>query len=211
MVTTAEPRSGEGAARMLLAGRSGRRWRSVLVAVALMAAGATAVVLALGQVDQRVPILVASGDLPAGHRLTAADVRVVEVAGVEGASSVSDVDQAVGATLTVPVVEGAVLAQAALGREGDQLDAGQATVSAQLTAGRVPSSVRAGSQVSVVITDDGGQASFPALVQTLTPLSQEPGSDVLVDLVVDSAQAAQLARAAAEEQISVVHTPGGGG
>ncbi|WP_435107143.1 SAF domain-containing protein [Nocardiopsis synnemataformans] len=210
MVATAEPRTGEKMAPVRLAGRSGRRWRSVLVAVALMAAGATAVVLALGQVDQRVPVLVAAGDLPAGHQLTAADVRVVEVAGAEGASTVSDVDQAVGATLTVPVVEGAVLPETALGQEGDQLAAGQATVGAQLTSGRIPSSVRAGSQVTVVITDDGGQASFPALVQTLTPLSEEPGSDVLVDLVVDSAQAAQLARAAAEEQITVVHTPHGG-
>jgi hypothetical protein len=176
-----------------------------------MVAGATAVVLALGQVDQRAPVLVAAGDLPAGHVVTSADVRVVELAGAEDLPTVSDIDQVVGATLTLPVTEGALLSDAVLEADGEQLDPGQATVGVRLTAGRVPSSVRTGSQVTVVITGgESGTSSFPALVQTLTPLTEEVGGEVLVDLVVDGPHASQLARAAAEEQVSLVQTPHGG-
>ncbi|WP_236572288.1 SAF domain-containing protein [Nocardiopsis sp. FR4] len=212
MVTTTGARTdSDEEAPVRLTGRGTRRWRSLLVAVALMVAGATAVVLALTQVDQRVPVLVAAGDLPAGHVITAADVQVVELAGAERLATVSDIDQAVGATLTLPVSEGALLSDAVLGGDGEQLSSGQAVVSAQLTAGRVPSSVRAGSQVSVTLTGDGADVSFPAQVQNLTPLSGEAGGDVLVDLVVDGTHAARLARAAAEDHVALVQTPHGGG
>lgn len=212
MVTTAGPQTSgnDSEAPVRLSGRGTRRWRSVVVAVALMVAGATAVVVALSQVDQRSPVLVAAEALPAGHVVTAADVRVVELAGAESLSTVSDVEQVVGATLTLPVTEGALLSDAVLGANGQQLASGQATVGVQLAAGQVPSSVRTGSQVAVVLTgQDSGSASFSAQVQSLTPLTEEVGGEVLVDLVVEGTHAAQLARAAAEEQLALVQTPHG--
>jgi hypothetical protein len=210
VVTTTEPRtSGNGRDESVrLSGRVTRRWRSVVIAVALMVAGATAVVAALSQVDQRSPVLVAAGDLPAGHVVTASDVRVVELAGAESLPTVSDAEQVVGATLTLPVAEGALLSDEVLGADGEQLDAGQATASVQLASGRVPSSVQTGSQVTVILTgESNGSTSFPAQVQSLTPLNEEVSGEVHVDLVVDGNHAAQLARAAAEEQVSLVQTP----
>ncbi|GAA1109907.1 MULTISPECIES: SAF domain-containing protein [Nocardiopsis] len=176
--------------------------------LALMAAGATTGVVALAQVDQRSPVLVAASDLSAGHVLTPEDVRVVELAGAEGLSTVSDPAQVVGSVLALPVAEGGLLSQEIVGADGSQLAANEVAISAQLGPGRVPSSVRTGSQVVVVITgDDEGDISYPAVVQTLT--AAETGNGTLVDLVVDASHATILARAAAEEQIALVHTPSG--
>lgn len=172
-----------------------------------MLAGSSLAVIALTQVDQRVPVLVAAGDLPAGHQVTTADVHVVELAGAGDLPTLSDIEVAVGSTLTVPVREGGVLSPQVLGDAGDQLADHQAAVGAQVAAGRVPSSVEAGTQVVAVITgDEAGEVSYPALVQTVTPLAEDPGGELLVDLVVDSSHAATLTRAAAEGEIALVHT-----
>lgn len=209
MVTATRPRTEtmKSSLRLAGSGRGSRRWRSVAVAVALMLAGSSLAVIALTQVDQRVPVLVAAGDLPAGHQVTTADVHVVELAGAGDLPTLSDIEVAVGSTLTVPVREGGVLSPQVLGDAGDQLADHQAAVGAQVAAGRVPSSVEAGTQVVAVITgDEAGEVSYPALVQTVTPLAEDPGGELLVDLVVDSSHAATLTRAAAEGEIALVHT-----
>lgn len=184
-----------------------RTWRAGLLAAALMAAGAALSVVALEQVDQRSPVLVAAEDLPAGHQVGANDVRVVEAAGLEGVSTLGEAQQAVGATLTTPVTEGALVSQEVLGSEGEQLGSDEATVGLQLEPGRVPSSARAGAQVSIVLTGEGADQSIPARVQTLEGLTDEAGGGgVSVDLVVETTYAAQVARAAAAEEVSLVHT-----
>ncbi|MFL1427524.1 MULTISPECIES: SAF domain-containing protein [unclassified Nocardiopsis] len=206
MTTATDARPRESDAPLRLPGRP-RRWRSLLVVLALMAAGATTGVLALAQVDQRSPVLVAAADLPAGHVLTPADVRVVELAGADGLPTVSDPAQVVGAVLALPVAEGGLLSEEIVGGDGAQLAANEVAVSAQLGPGRVPSSVRTGSRVVVVITGaDEGDISYPAVVQSL--VAAETGNGTLVDLVVDASHATILARAAAEEQLALVHTPG---
>lgn len=210
MVTATQPRAETDQGPLRLSGRvrGTRRWRSAAVAVALVLAGSGLTVLALNQVDQRVPVVVAAGDLPAGHQLTTADVQVVDLAGAGNLPTVSDIELAVGSTLTVPVREGAFLSPGVLGEPGDQLADHQAVVGAQVAAGRVPSSVEAGIQMVVVITgEDDGDVSYPALVQTVTPLSEDASGDLLLDLVVDSSHAAILTRAAADGEIALVHTP----
>ena len=206
MVAT-QPRVGSAAEPApLRLPRTRRRWRTVLLIVALMIAGATAGVLALTQVDQREPVLVAASDLPAGHQLTAADVRVVDLAGADSLATISDPAQAVGSVLTMPVAEGGLLAEGLLGGKGDHLAENQVAVSTVLPPGRVPSSVGVGSTVSVVITgDDPGDVSYPAQVTSLT--ATEAG-DTQLDLVVDASHASIVARAAAEGEVTLVHTPG---
>ncbi|WP_053615078.1 SAF domain-containing protein [Nocardiopsis sp. NRRL B-16309] len=173
-----------------------------------MAAGAAAVVLALGQLDQRMPVVVAAQDLPAGHVITAADLRVVDLAGAEALPVISDVTLAVGATTTLPVTEGAFLSESVLGSDGEQLSASEAAVGTVLSPARVPSSLRAGGQVSVVLTGgDAGASAVPARVQDLTPLGDDPGAEVRVELVVEASQAARVARAAAEDGVSLVQVP----
>lgn len=206
MVAT-EPRTrSESEPAKLRLPRTRRRWRSLLLVAALMAVGATAGVLALTQVDQREPVLVAAADLPAGHQVTADDVQVVDLAGAENLSTVSEPTQAVGSVLTMPVAEGGLLAEDLLGGEGDYLAEHQVAVSTVAQPGRVPSSVTLGSTVSVIITgEDQSEVSYPAQVASLA--TTEAG-DTRLDLVVDASHASVITRAAAEEEIALVHTSG---
>jgi len=184
-----------------------RRWRAMLLAGALMAAGAALSVVALEQVDQRAPALVAAADLPAGHQVGAEDVQVVEAAGLEGLPTLGEPAQAVGTTVTTPVTEGGLLSEDVLGGEDEQLGSDEATVGLQLEPGRAPSSLRPGAEVTIVLTGEGSDQSVPARVQTLEGLTDEAdGGGVAVDLVVESTYAAQVARAAAEDEVSLVHT-----
>lgn len=184
-----------------------RRWRAMLLAGALMAAGAALSVVALEQVDQRAPVLVAATDLPAGHQVTAGDVRVVEAAGLEGLPTLGEPAQAVGTTVTTPVTEGGLLSDDVLGADGEQLGSDEAEVGLQLEPGRAPTSLRPGAEVTVVLTGEGADQSVPARVQALEGLTDEAaGGGHSVDLVVESTYAAQVARAAAEDEVSLVHT-----
>lgn len=204
MVTAAKERTNQtsDSPPLRLKARS-RKWRAGLLAIALMVAGAALSVVALEQVDQRSPVLVAAEDLPAGHQVGADDVRVVEAAGLEGVSTLDGAEQAVGSTVTTPVTEGALVSQEVLGGEGEQLGSDEAAVGLQLEQGRVPSSARAGAQVSIVLTGEGADQSIPARVQTLEGLTDEAGGGgVSVDLVVETTYAAQVARAAAEDERS---------
>ncbi|GAB3726804.1 SAF domain-containing protein [Nocardiopsis nanhaiensis] len=208
MVDTQTRARGEPETTPLRLPHTRRRWRSLVLMGALMVAGATAAMLALAQVDQREPVLVAAADLPAGHQVTAADVRVVDLAGADTLSTVSDPAQAVGSVLTMPVAEGALLGEGLLGGEGEHLAEGQVEVSAAVEPGRVPASVGPGAQVAVVITgEEAGEVSYPAQVGVL---DQTSNGDTRVDLVIDSSHASDVARAAAEGEIALVHTPGDG-
>lgn len=214
MVTATQSRTEteKGSLRLAGRGQGARRWRSAAVAVALVLAGSSLAVVALNQVDQRTPVLVAAGDLPAGHQLTTSDVQVVDLAGAGDLPTVSDIEVAVGSILTLPVREGALLSQGVLGEPGDQLADHQAVVGAQVPPGRVPSSVEPGTSVVVVMTgDEAGDVSYPALVQTVTPLSEDPSGELLLDLVVDASHAAIVTRAAAEGEVALVHTAHDGG
>jgi len=214
MATAVHERTNNGAAQehspLRLRART-RRWRMGLLAAVLMVVGASLSVVALDRVDQRSPVLVAATALPAGHQIDAADVRLVEIAGAESIPTLGDIDQVVGATVTTPVADGAVLSEHVLGAEGEHLARDEAVVGVQLPVGRLPSSVRNGAQVTVVLTGEGADQSVPARVQNLESAADEAGGgEVFVDLVVEGTYAAQLARAAAADEVSLVHTAHGG-
>lgn len=208
MATTAESRTQGPEVR--LAGQGPRRWRWAIAAIAAMATGAAAVVLALGQVDQRAPALVAAEDLPAGHVIEEEDLQVVQLGGADNLPTLSQAEQAVGATLTVPVTSGAVLAQDMLGAQGEQLEAGQAVIGLELTEGALPSSLQPASTVTVVMTGEA-EDSVSAQVQSVSVPEDDAGAAVAsVEVVVEDADAARVARAAAEDEIALVQTSPGG-
>ena len=200
MATTAQERTSNSTqerSSLRLRART-RRWRMGLLAAVLMVVGASLSVVALAT------------ELSAGHQIEAADVRVVEVAGAESIPTLSDIDQVVGATVTAPVADGAVLSEHVLGGQGEHLSRDEAVVGVQLPAGRIPSSVQNGAQVTVVVTGEGADQSVPARVQNLESADEAGGAEVFVDLVVEGTYAAQLARAATAEEVSLVHTAHGG-
>ncbi|WP_236574544.1 SAF domain-containing protein [Nocardiopsis sp. FR26] len=210
----AAPPTVQGAPQVRLTGGGRRRWRWLVLALGLTTAGALSGVLALEQLDERSGVLVADTDLPAGHVVTAEDLRIVEVAVTEGVSAVSAdrLEEAVGSTLTIPVARGSLLPETVLGAEAAFPEQDRALVGATLGPGRFPASLRPGAAVSVVVTGDeaGGVRAYRALVQSLDTATADDGSATL-ELVVDSADAADIASAAAGEQVSVVQVNPRGG
>lgn len=200
-----------------LSGGGAKRWRWLVLALTLTTAGALSGVIALERLDARTGVVVADGDLPAGHVLSIADLRVSDMTVSSDISFVDAVrlEEIVGQTLTLPVVEGGVVPETVLGADAEFPEADRALVGATLQPGRFPASLGAGASVSVVVssgeeTEDGAPQAYLALVRALTP---DPGAEgvVNVELLVPSADAARIAAAASAGQVSLVQVHPRGG
>ncbi len=201
---------------MRLLGSGPRRWRWLVLALGMMTAGGLSGILALEQMDEREGVLVADSDLSAGHVITAQDLRVARIAMADGVSYVAaeNLDEAVGQTLTVPVTEGGVLPEVALGTDAEFPEPDRAVVGVSLRAGRFPSSMVSGTAASVVVDpadgSDSGAQVYRALVRNVTPSPSEDGS-VTLELVVASNDAAEIASAASADRVSLVQVNPRGG
>ncbi|GAA4896072.1 SAF domain-containing protein [Streptomonospora salina] len=231
-----EHKSDEGAAPQRLLGSGPRRWRWLAAGAALMAVGAAAVATALGQVDDRSGVVAAARDLPAGHVVVEGDLQVVEIAGGEQLAAVpaARIDGLVGKTVLAPINQNTLIAPEALGSGDAHPAEGEAVIGASLAPNQMPSSVRAGARVAVVITSAPGEDGSPASggeqtqgspppspaasaqeaisgrVQSVTtPEDAAGGQATRVELVVDAADAEAVARAAAADALSVVEVSGG--
>ncbi|MCP3017096.1 SAF domain-containing protein [Nocardiopsis dassonvillei] len=212
----ASPRQGETPPVRLL-GSGPRRWRWLVLALGMMTAGGLSGVVALEQTDDRQGVLVADTDLPAGHVVTAEDLRVARISVADGVSFVGAdrLEATVGQTLTVPVTEGGLLPEAALGAEATFPERDRAVLGVALRLGRFPASIGPGAAVSVVVHPEdgatgGGVEAYRALVRDVQPSAAEDGS-VQLELVASSADAAAIASAAAVERVSVVQVNPRGG
>ncbi len=229
--TTAPP-------QVRLLGSGARRWRWLGLGLAIMVTGALAGVVAVDRINERQEVLVAAGDLAAGDVLTTSDLKVTRISGAEEVSVIPEdqLEEAVGSTLTVPVPEGGVLAESAVGASADYPGDGSAVVGAVLAPGRFPASLQRGAQVSVVVVDDSaspitsdsgggndaennesseqsltdssGVTAYPARVESVA--NTETEGSVNVELVVDAEAAAQVSAAAATERATVVQVQAGG-
>ena len=204
-----------------LLGSGPRRWRWLVLGLALASTGALAGVTAVERLDQRQGVLVAEGDLPAGHVVGADDLRVVRITVADGVSVIGEreLEQVVGRPLTVPVADGSVLSSTALGPDAAYPVAEEAIVGAALQPGRYPASLQPGSAVSVVVITedsegggtrgDGGAEAYPARVQSVEPAATD--GSVIVELAVSALDAARISSAAATESVAVVQVPPRGG
>ena len=205
--TTAPPR---GAGRktqqppaVRLSGGGARRWRWLVLALTRTSAGALSGVIALERLDDRTGVVVADGDLPAGHVLTIADLRVSEMTVSPDISFVdaARLEEVVGQTLVLPVVAGSVVPENVLGAGAEFPEPDRALVGATLQPGRFPASLGEGASVSAVVSgveeaEDGAPQAYLALVRTLSADAGSEGA-VNVELLVSSADAARIADAAA--------------
>ncbi|NYH54490.1 MULTISPECIES: SAF domain-containing protein [Nocardiopsis] len=211
----ASPRQREAPPVRLL-GTGPRRWRWLVLALGMMTAGGLSGALALERMDDRQGVLVADTDLPAGHVVTAEDLRVARIAVADGVSFVGSehLEETVGQTLTVPVTEGGVLPEAALGTEAAFPEPDRAVLGVALRPGRFPSSLVPGTAVSVVVHPEEGATTgveaYRALVRSVQPSAVDDGS-VELELVAASTDAAAVASAAAAERVSVVQVNPRGG
>ncbi|MFI6576148.1 SAF domain-containing protein [Nocardiopsis sp. NPDC050513] len=203
-----------------LLGKGPRRWRWLVLGLAMATTGALAGVTAIDRLDQRQGVLVADRDLPAGHVVTTDDLRIAQITVGEGVSVIGErsLEEALGRALTVPVADGAILPSTALGPDSAYPPAQEAVVGAALMPGRFPASIQPGSAVSVVvIPEDTGQVAeqetsaeaFPARVQSVEDAASD--GSVIVELAVSALDAAQISSAAATDRVTVVQVPTRGG
>ena len=123
------------------------------------------VLLVFSTTDKRVAILQVVRDIPAGSRLSTADVRSIELStdpslAVVGASEIASV---VGRYAKVRIVSGGLLASSLL--QADPLvTPGAAVVAVEVPAGELPAGLRERSQVQVVIPSSGDDVAATSVV-----------------------------------------------
>ncbi|WP_083931809.1 SAF domain-containing protein [Nocardiopsis salina] len=129
-----------------LAAASRRRWKWGLLAGALITAGAGVGVVASTWGDTTRAVAVLTADLPAGHTVTADDIRTVDLHEPDGFRLVSP-DMAEGMVLTRPVPEGSPLVAASVADTALWPEQGQAVVSVPVT--NIPSGMEEGTHVDL--------------------------------------------------------------
>ena len=165
--------------------------------------------------SDRVEVLQVTNPVPAGQVVEASDVRSVEVAGVDGAISSSDIDSVVGQRAAAGLVEGQILTEGAL--TGEQVPAdGERLVALRLDRGRVPGDLGVGDVVDVLAVPPEGdpgttdQLDAPtklAEAATVQGVGETPEGAVVVTVLIGDTAADQVAAYSAAGQITVVQAP----
>ena len=188
------------------------QWAASILFVVIVVIG----LLALFQSQSdRVEVLAVTGSVPAGQVIESGDVRVVKVAGVTGAIPAIDIDSVVGKRAAAGLVEGQVLTDAALTDvqvPGDD----ERLVAIDLPNGRVPGGLAAGDMVSVLVVPVEGAEGSSEQLQAPTVLSQAarvqsvgdtPEGGRVVTVLVDDAEAEQVAAYSAAGQVTILQAP----
>ena len=185
----------------------------LLVLVSVLAAG-----WLWQQKSERVEVLAVSHEVPAGSVITGGDLKLVEVAGVEGAISAAQADQVVGRTAVVGLVRGQVLSVAML-TDDPVPAAGERVVGVQVDGTRAPGGLAPGDRVSVVAVPPTGDASSPSVLAAPTVLADTAavqsvdvveGAGTRISLVVPSGVADKVASFGAAGRVALVQGPLGG-
>lgn len=197
-----------------------RRLMRGALAVVLIAGCAAAAVLVGSWVGGRVAVLAAARDLPAGHVVSEADLRVLSVAADPQAGLIpaADKTRVTGSTTAFPVASGTLLVDTLLGRTRWPVP-GKAVAALALKPGRYPPGLSAGTAVSVIIapppeaatTSDDPDVEPRRAAATVISVVAPPdggGGATVVSLLMDEADAEMVAAAAAD-RVALVQTGGG--
>nr|WP_237556134.1 SAF domain-containing protein [Streptomyces sp. SID5914] len=183
--------------------------------VLVSAVGFTLIATELGG---RTDVLVLAKDVPAGHVLTAGDLRSVEVAADAGVVPVADRGRVLGRQLRVPVVAGSLLAPGQVGERADFPPTGWSQVSLAVETGAAPPDLARGERVAVLPgpATDGGSAEKgadgdapAAVVGTVTGV-KAPESAGGVRVVTALVETGAVRRAAGFEHPRIVVLPAEG-
>ncbi|MFV2198832.1 SAF domain-containing protein [Nocardiopsis sp. LOL_012] len=202
-----ETNAGRGREPVRLAATSRRHWKWGLLAAALVGAGGMAGAWAGLALEDTRPVAVLASDLPAGHVLTAADVRTADVPEAEGLRMLTP-QQVHGQVLTRPTLAGSPLVTGSVGDRAVWPDEGQAV--AAVPVATVPHGLEAGTAVDVVVSGaaEGTTGASTGFVHRVVSAEDGfGGGQQVVEVVLSREQAAHVSRAAAETpaQIVVVH------
>ncbi len=180
-----------------------QRNRSAVVAGLLLVVGCGAGMAALyAGAGERTEVLAVAREVPAGARVSDADLKVVRV-GADSSLQLLPTSlrpRVVGRLARVGLVPGALLTPAHLA-QGEVVPAGKSVVAVLLRFGQAPS-LRPGDKVLVV--SPGQTVSAPAEVFSVETQGRDSG-DTRVSLLADEATAARIASiVTARAEISVV-------
>ncbi|MEU5647576.1 SAF domain-containing protein [Streptomyces milbemycinicus] len=181
-----------------------------------MVVSAVGFALVASAVGERGKVLVLARDVPAGHVLTAGDLRVVEVASETGVVAAADRSGVLGRRARVPLVAGSLLAPGQFGGRRAFPPKGQSEVAFAVEAGSASPGVVRGDRVAVLEgpggtdggTGDEAVASAP-VVGTVTGMKapESPGGVRVVTVLVETGA---VRRAAGIERPRVVVLPAEG-
>lgn len=189
-----------------------RGWVGIgVLAIVLAALGAATLFRAIGPSQE---YLAVARDVPVGEQVISQDLRVVRLNSSPGLSPVpvADVEQVVGAYAAVPLVAGTLLSMDQLTEQrvpapGEQL------VAIGLSSDRLPGgTLSAGDPVLLVATSEGQLGdeqdverpdTFTGTVHNVQKADDRSG-DVVVSLLVDEQDGAQVAALAADDRLTVL-------
>jgi len=197
----------QGTERLPRSPRQQRPLLAVLAVLLIVGGAAVAGLVALRQ-DERVPVLSLARDVPVGSQISAEDLTTTQAA--TNSTLVIKASQSgtvVGQYARVSLVKGQLVDSTMISSNGLMSD-GQVAVGASLAAGRYPAGgLMPGDHVMLVHVADGEGTEFvgQATMGTVSdPTSSTTGSALVVTLIVNRGQAAEVAGASADGSLSVV-------
>lgn len=189
---------------------SRRRGRFILISVLLLAFAGGAAWLAFQSVSTTVAVLTVTDDVARGEQITAEHIGVLQVSESDAARYIPQSRQqdVVGQSALIDLAANTPLTESNFGELTPS--AGQTLVGVPLTPGQLPSNgVTAGAAVTVVATTGSGvtvtdTAPFAVQAEIFSVEFDGNTGTYLVDLVLSSEQAEQVAAIAASGNIALV-------
>jgi hypothetical protein len=170
------------------------------------------------QKSDRQEVLVVAHPVPAGAVVTADDLKVVEVAGVDAAIRSSDSESVIGSTAAVGLVEGQILSRDMI--TADPVPGpGQRVIGLQLDATRAPAGLRPGDAVVVLAVPPAGDPSTPdelddptvlAPQATVASITVVEGAGNRITLLLPEPVAERVTAYVAAGRVALVQAPIGG-
>lgn len=167
------------------------------------------------QRSDRVEVIVAGVAVPVGEVVDREDLRAVEVAGLDGALDVGEVESVVGQTAAVALVPGQVLTRDML-TSAPVPAAGERVVGMEMEATRVPSGLAPGDRVTVLAVPPSGDPG--AVSELLDPavlaeavlvrdVTVAEGALTRLSLVVGEDAAERVGAFAATGRVALIQAP----
>jgi hypothetical protein len=201
--------------------RPRNRSMGLVVLAALLVIGCGLGVAAWGlSVGDKASVLAVGAPIAKGHVLDREDLVSVSVSGVDGAIPVENVDQVVGQAAAVDLVEGQVLTDGMV-TSSPVPGEGEAIIGLALDLTRVPGAgLQPGDQVDVIAVPNsegapaGGKDAALDSPEVLAVSAEVyevggeagAGSQVLLTLIVDEADASRVAAYSTQNRVAVVET-----
>jgi hypothetical protein len=170
------------------------------------------------QKSDRQEVLVVARPVPAGAVVTADDLKVVEVAGVDAAIRSSDSESVVGSTAAVGLVESQILTHDMITSDPVPVP-GQRVIGLQLDATRAPAGLSPGDAVVVLAVPPAGDPSTPDELDDPTVLAPQAtvasntvieGAGARITLLLPEAVAERVTAYVAAGRVALVQAPIGG-